>query len=282
MELIQDVVIDGERPLFGKRHAKVQYSIFEDGESAVKECRDIEVVKSGIGSKYPFWHVNGLKIADCDFSAGARSALWYSQDVEMSRCKIEAPKMFREVRGARLEDVRVSDADEYFWRCRNVELKDVTLSGGTYPFMYCRGVRADGLRCDSKYVFQYARDVVIENADIDTKDGFWESDNVTIRHSRLRGEYLGWHSRGLTLEDCYIEGDQVLCYADNLTVRHCRFAESCDRMFEYSTVEADICGHVTEVKNPRSGHITADSIGRVTLDAFIKRPADCRITERDK
>ena len=55
---------------------------------------------------------------------------------------------------------------------------------------------------------------------------------------------------------------------------------SCDRAFEYSTVKADIRGAVTNIKNPMSGHIIADSIGSVTIDGNIKAPADCRIEVR--
>ncbi|MBR4678662.1 MAG: DUF3737 family protein, partial [Bacteroidales bacterium] len=50
-----------------------------------------------------------------------------------------------------------------------------------------------------------------------------------------------------------------------------------DLAFEYSTVDAEISGEVTSVKNPKSGKIIADSIGEVILDENIKQPADCEI-----
>ncbi|MBR6278756.1 MAG: DUF3737 family protein, partial [Bacteroidales bacterium] len=50
-----------------------------------------------------------------------------------------------------------------------------------------------------------------------------------------------------------------------------------DLAFEYSTVDAEISGEVTSVKNPKSGKIIADSIGEVILDENIKQPADCKI-----
>lgn len=56
--------------------------------------------------------------------------------------------------------------------------------------------------------------------------------------------------------------------------------EDCDRAFEYSTVIADIKGSITNIKNPASGHIVADKIGSVTIDANIKKPANCVIEER--
>ena len=39
--------------------------------------------------------------------------------------------------------------------------------------------------------------------------------------------------------------------------------EGTDLSFEYSDVEATVNGHIISVKNPRSGSITADSVGEV-------------------
>ena len=50
-----------------------------------------------------------------------------------------------------------------------------------------------------------------------------------------------------------------------------------DLAFEYSSVEATIRGAVTSVKNPRSGHIKAGSIGEVIIDENIKKPGNCEI-----
>ncbi len=53
-------------------------------------------------------------------------------------------------------------------------------------------------------------------------------------------------------------------------------------MFEYSTVEADIRGHIENIKNPTSGHIVADSIGSVTIDENVRLPNNCVIEVRNK
>ena len=154
------------------------------------------------------------------------------------------------------------------------------INDGTYPFMFSENIKIDGLVTNSKYVFQYVKNVEIRNAKIMTKDAFWEVENVTIYDSVLDGEYLGWHSKNLRLVNCHITGEQVLCYAHGLKIENCTFGEDCDRMFEYSTLEADISGKVTNIKNPASGHIVADEIGSVTIDENIKQPADCVITTR--
>ena len=143
-----------------------------------------------------------------------------------------------------------------------------------------KGIYVDGLESDSKYVFQYVKAVEIHNARITTKAAFWEVENVTVYDSVLDGEYLGWHSRNLRLINCHISGEQPLCYATDLVLENCTFDSSCDRAFEYSTLQADIRGSITNIKNPASGRIVADGIGSVTLDENIKAPADCEILLR--
>ena len=105
-------------------------------------------------------------------------------------------------------------------------------------------------------------------------------DNVTVYDSELNGEFLGWHSRGLRLVNCHISGEQPLCYAKDLVLENCTFDAECDRAFEYSTVQADIRGHIKSIKNPSSGRIVADSIGEIIIDENIKKPADCEILTR--
>ena len=103
---------------------------------------------------------------------------------------------------------------------------------------------------------------------------------MTVYDSELNGEFLGWHSKNLRLVNCHITGEQPLCYAEGLVLENCTFGSDCDRMFEDSTVNADIRGAVTNIKNPISGKITADNIGSITLDEHIKQPADCKIVIR--
>lgn len=281
MKLIKDKEFGGERPLFGSHDLRLENVVIRAGESAIKECSNIEAVNCRFEGNYPFWHVHGFVIDRCFFDVGGRSALWYSDNLKMKDTVIDAPKMFREMHGLDLENVVLNDADEVFWRCRDIRIKNLKLSGGTYPFMFSRDIRVDRLESDSKYVFQYVKDVEIHNARITTKDAFWEVENVTIYDSELNGEYLGWHSRNLRLVNCHITGEQPLCYAHDLVLENCTFGPDCDRAFEYSTVRADIRGAITNIKNPTSGSIVADEIGSVTIDENIKTPADCTIRLRD-
>ena len=70
------------------------------------------------------------------------------------------------------------------------------------------------------------------------------------------------------------------CYLDGITLEDCTFDPACDRAFEDSSnIDAQIRGAIAEVKNPISGHIVADAIGRITYDAFAKG-RDCVIETR--
>ena len=280
MELIKNKDFGGERPLFTIQDTRLENITITDGESGIKQCQNIEAKDCRFYGKYPWWHVHGSKIDNCYFAVGSRSAIWYSTDMEMRDCTIDGPKFFREMENLTLENVEINDADETFWKVKGLKVRNVKLHDGTYPFMFCEDIDVDGLESDSRYVFQYVKNAVVRNAKIVTKDSFWETENVTIYDSVLDGEYLGWHSKNLKLVRCHIAGEQPLCYAENLVLEDCTFDPACDRIFEDSIVRATIKGGITDIKNPRSGSIVADSIGSVTIDGNILAPADCKISVR--
>ena len=235
--------------MFESHNLRLENVVIRAGESAIKECSNIEAIDCRFEGNYPFWHVHGFVIDRCFFDIGGRSALWYSDHLKMTNTRIDAPKMFREMHDIEIENVEINDADEVFWRCQNLNIKNLKLHGGTYPFMFSSNIRIDGLESDSKYVFQYVKNVELRNAKITTKDAFWEVENVTIYDSEL----------------------------NDLVLENCTFGPDCDRAFEYSSVQATIKGAIGGVKNPRTGCITAESYGEIILDENIKAPADCEL-----
>jgi len=280
MEFIKDKEFGGERPLFATHDLRLENITIVDGESGIKQCQNMECYDSRFYGKYPWWHVDGARIENCYFAPGSRSAIWYTNDLVMKHCTIDGPKFFREMNNVQLEDVTINDADETFWKVKGLKLKNVKLHEGTYPFMFSQDIYVDGLESDSKYVFQYCKNVEIHNAKIVTKDSFWECENVTVYDSVLDGEYLAWHSKNVRFVNCHLAGEQLLCYVDNLVLENCTFDKVCDRIFEYTTVEADVKGHIENIKNPTSGHIIADSIGSITIDENVRQPNNCKIETR--
>ena len=278
MELIRDQYFEGERPLYCRRDGlRLERVVIGPGESALKEGADIEALDCEFKGKYPFWECDGFIIRNCVFREGARAALWYTRGCRMYDTLVEAPKMFRRISDVCLENVRIPNALETFWDCDGVRLKNVEAANANYIFMHTDNIEVDNFKLQGNYSFQYSKNVVIRNSDLDTKDAFWESEDVTVYDSRIQGEFLGWYARNLKLVRCHIGGTQPLCYCDNLVLEDCTFEPDADLAFEYSSVQATVKGHITSVKNPRSGFIKADSIGEVIIDENIKKPGNCEI-----
>lgn len=277
METIKDQYFEGERPLYARHGLYIENVVIGTGESSLKEGSDIEAVRCEFKGKYPFWECRNFTVRDSVFREGARSALWYSRGCKMVDTLIEAPKMFRRIKDVDLERVRIPNAQETFWDCEGIRLRDVEIGKADYLFMRTSDIDIDRYKQQGNYSFQYARNVVVRNAVIDSKDSFWESENVTVYDSYINGEYLAWYSKNLRLVNCRIGGTQPLCYCENLVLENCTFDPDADLAFEYSTVEATVKGHIVSVKNPTSGHITADSIGEVIIDENLKAPGDCVI-----
>lgn len=278
MEIIRDKEFGGERPLFASHDLQLENVTFHAGESALKCCTDIVARDCRFEGKYPFWHVKGFEVSHCEFTPGARAALWYSSGLRMTDTQVDAPKMFREMDGVDLERVNILDAQETLWHCRNVRLRDVDVRNADYLFMHSENIDIDRYHQEGNYSFQYCRNVVIRNAEIHSKDAFWNTENVTVEDSSLSGEYLAWHSRGLRLVRCHISGTQPLCYCEDLVLEDCTFDADADLAFEDSSLHATVLSGMTSIKNPRSGSINVKSVGELILDENILPPADCKIT----
>lgn len=282
MKTIKDTEFGGERPLFESHDLRLENVTIHVGESALKECSNIEAIHCRFEGKYPFWHVDGFKVIDCLFTEGARAALWYSKNLEMRDTLVEAPKMFREMENLDIRNVKIPNALETLWHCKGVHLHNVEVDKADYLFMHSSDIEIENYRQEGNYSFQYCKNVVIRNAEIYSKDAFWGTENVTVYDSTIIGEYLGWHSHNLRLVNCRIGGTQALCYTHGLIMENCTMDPDADLCFEYADVHAEIKGNITSVKNPRTGKIVADSIGEIILDENIKQPADCEIVIRNK
>lgn len=261
MKIIKNGDLVGERALFATRDAEIYDSRFYDGESPLKESRDLVIANCSFEWKYPLWYCKNVSVSDTYMATTARSGIWYTDNIEMKNCIIDAPKTFRRCEGVRLFDVTLLNAQETLWSCEEITLTNVGVRGD-YFGMNCKGVRADRLRISGNYAFDGGRDIVIKSSVLYSKDAFWNCKNVTVIDSVIVGEYLGWNSENVRFVNCDIESNQGLCYMEGVVLENCRFRNT-DLAFEYSSVEADIRSHIDSVKNPTSGNITADSIGEI-------------------
>lgn len=277
MKIIKDTFFEGERPLYGSRDIALQNVKFYPGESALKESANIIADGCYFMSKYPFWHNTCTEIRNSEFTVYARAAIWYSKNIRMLDTTVDAPKMFREIDGLYLHNVKLNNAQETCWNCTNIVFDDVTIKEGDYIFMKSSNIKLDNLLLSGNYAFQDAKNVEIRNATIFSRDAFWKTENVTVYDSFITGEFLGWHSKNLRFVNCKLGGTQPLCYAENLILENCELMSDCDLGFEFSTVQADIANHVLSIKNPSGGFIKAPSIGEIIIDEFCRNPGGCKI-----
>ena len=281
MKHLEYLTFPHERDLYAESDLTLFKCAFkgdEDGESALKQAKNVRLESCVMDLRYPLWHCVGVDLFDCEMTEKCRAPLWYTSDVSVRDCDLRGVKALRECDGVSVTGTRIV-SPEFGWRCRGVYMRECALES-EYLFLGASGVRWDGVSFKGKYSFQYATDVVIENCTLDTKDAFWHARNVTVRDSVVNGEYLGWYSEGLTFVNCRLSGTQPLCCCRDLKLINCELADA-DLSFEYSDVEADIKGGIISVKNPRSGRVTADSIGEIILTADSVYPCDCRIEERN-
>lgn len=125
MKVIKRQNFSGERALFATDGAVITECIFADGESPLKESRNIELYCDLFRWKYPLWYCNNVKMENCTLFDTARAGIWYTSALTVKDTVIEAKKTFRRCDGVVLENVTMTDAGETLWDCRNVEMKNV-------------------------------------------------------------------------------------------------------------------------------------------------------------
>lgn len=266
MKIVENMTLDEERALYGSDGITVRGCRFDgpaDGESALKESRNITVEDCFWNLRYPFWHDHNLKIRGTVLTELCRAALWYSDGIEIHNTKMHGIKALREC-----ADVVITDSDiispEFGWSVKNITMEN-SKAVSEYFMMRSERLNFKGVELKGKYSFQYITDSVFENCNFDTKDAFWHAKNVTVKNSVVKGEYLAWYCENVTFENCKIIGTQPLCYCKNLKLINCEMIYT-DLSFEKSDVEATLTAPIDSIKNPMSGHITVPSVGEIILN----------------
>lgn len=265
-KIIENKTFDEERALYGSRGLLLKNVRLDgpaDGESAVKECADIEAQNCYCNLRYPFWHVHGLKISGTEMTELCRAALWYSDGIEITDTKMHGIKALRECSRVRIDKCDII-SPEFGWSVDGIEMTDST-AVSEYFMMRSKNIKFKNVDFKGKYSFQYIENAVFENCRFDTKDAFWHGKNITVKDSFIKGEYFSWYSENLTLINCTVTGTQPLCYCKGLKLINCRM-EGCDLAFEKSYAEAEITTKVDSIKNPYSGTIRVPAVGEIIRD----------------
>ncbi len=263
MKEIANMVLTGERALFHSSEMFIQDTIFEDGESPLKESSDIELLGCMFKWKYPLWYCENIVAKDCKWFDMARAGVWYTNHIQVENAMIEAPKNFRRCQDLTLKNVDFFNAQETLWSCDQVVMDQVSAKGD-YFAMNSNNMKISNFRLDGNYSFDGCKNIEIHDSVLLSKDAFWNSENITVYDSFISGEYLGWNAKNLTLINCTIESEQGMCYIDNLVMKNCKLINT-TLAFEYSSVDAQINGNINSVINPNSGSIKADRIGTLIL-----------------
>ena len=264
MKTLTQGLFTGERALFNSNGLKIYDSTFADGESPLKESTDIELHSSIFKWKYPLWYCTDIKVFDSVLLETARSGIWYTKNITMENCVIEAPKTFRRSSQIHLSNVNMPNAKETLWNSSDVTL-DCVCAAGDYFGMGSESIRADKLTIDGNYAFDGGKNIEIKNSKLISKDAFWNCENVTVTDSVIIGEYLGWNSKNVTFINCMIESNQGMCYMDGVKLINCKLLNT-DLAFEFSSVDADIVSEIDSVKNPKEGKIRARAIRELILE----------------
>ena len=266
-KIIENQTFPMERSLYNLKDTIVKNCKIEgeeDGESSLKECRNIEVIDTELKLRYPLWHDIGFLIKDCHMYDTCRASLWYCKDGTISNSKLHGIKALRECSNISINHCHII-SDEFGWRCSNILMANSKINS-VYLFFESSDVTLKNIEFKGKYSFQYVRNLIINDSVLDTKDAFWHAKNVVIKNSIVKGEYLGWYSEDLTLINCTITGLQPLCYCKNLTLINCTM-EGCDLAFENCTnIAVEVKGTMKSIKNPLSGSIKVDDVEEIIFD----------------
>ena len=95
-QIIKNIISDEERALYNTQNAKILNCTFvgeKDGESALKESRDIQIKNTHFCLRYPLWHVQKFSVETSIFTDTCRAPIWYSTSVKIVNTEISGVKL---------------------------------------------------------------------------------------------------------------------------------------------------------------------------------------------
>ena len=88
MNEIKEALLTGERALFQSKNLKIADSVFEDGESPLKESRNLILQNDIFRWKYPLWYCQEIVAENITLLDTARSGIWYTRNIDMKHSSI--------------------------------------------------------------------------------------------------------------------------------------------------------------------------------------------------
>lgn len=267
---------EGERILYGLKDAELDEVTFGQGESPLKEAKNIKLSNSIFKWKYPLWYDQNVAVENTTFETMSRSGIWYTDHISIKNSALQAPKLFRRASNIELDNVHFSDAAETMWTCKNIKITNSQINGD-YFGKDSQNIYLDNVSVIGNYVFDGAKNIEVHNSTFISKDAFWNCDNVTIYDSTIDGEYLAWNTKNIKFINCKIESDQGLNYIDQLEIKNSDLIHT-DLAFEYvSHMDVQFNTFIQSIKNPISGKLKAPEIGTLIMDKDKVDPTQTKI-----
>ena len=147
-EKIVGQTFDQERALYNLKDTQVIDCIFAgpaDGESALKESRDVALKNCRFSLRYPLWHSKKFLMEDSSMDELTRAAIWYASDGTIQNSILGGIKCLRECDRMKLDGCTIH-SPEFGWKCRDLEIKNspylrilqqLHFSFST-PYFYCK------------------------------------------------------------------------------------------------------------------------------------------------
>ena len=158
-----------ERALFHTIDARISDSVFDVGESPLKECRKLDIDTTLFRYKYPLWYCKDVSLKNCTLFDMARAGIWYTDNVSIEDTVIEAPKNIRKADGVTLKNVSFPNAAETLWNCNNVTMENVFAKGDYFAFN-TNNIKADNFTLVGNYSFDGTKNMEIRNSKLLSKD----------------------------------------------------------------------------------------------------------------
>ena len=129
MQEIKEKFFEGEHALYGLSNAILENVTFGNGESPLKETKDLVIKNNIFKYKYPLWYSDIIKFTDSTFETMSRSGIWYINNISIKNSNLQAPKLFRRCKHISLDHVFFSDAEETMWTCQDITIKNTEING---------------------------------------------------------------------------------------------------------------------------------------------------------
>lgn len=133
---------DEERALYFLQHTDVEDCVFAglaDGESVLKEARNVGVKNCRFSLRYPLWHVQGFHMEKSTMDEKTRAAIWYACDGEIRDSVLGGIKAVRECHNINLTGCEIV-SQEFGWKSSNITLKNSSVTA-EYLFLDSRDVK---------------------------------------------------------------------------------------------------------------------------------------------